>query len=232
MPPYVCHAVVLLFWGFCILQGTTLKCHICQSDESQSDCLQTSDEMCQPGQDVCTIQTTWRGDLYNDMNLVKSCGVSSECPGSSHTTSSCQPYEAGWSCTLCCKDNLCNSGANGNVPRPPPYPPIPDPLVRRLTSGCGTTKDNCQTTLTWSDESRRIQINKQCASQNNILVGNIFQYTAQCNIPAVDPGYCVTCCLDNSCMLETTDAAVRPIVFTSLHQSLLLLTTVLTRLLC
>ena len=94
-----------------------------------------------------TVRT---GSLYHEMNIVKSCSTSDECPPDNQTAPSCYQDESGWACTACCREDYCNDGANGSAPRPPPYPPMPDPLIQRLTRDCGTPMDYCTTTLSWS----------------------------------------------------------------------------------
>ncbi|XP_072047405.1 uncharacterized protein [Amphiura filiformis] len=203
--------IISLYLVHCIPSGYSLRCHICDSFGSSSNCTDAPLEKCSRSEDACVISTTWTGKIFNEMKVTKSCGSSDVCHNIDSNQPICYQTENGWECQLCCQKDGCNSGGNGEAPRPPPYPPVPQPLVERLTATCVPPSD-CRSVgqrLLWDDKSSTVLVNEICTSPGSSIQNYHQNYLKreQCNIPS-EPGFCVKCCTDdcknNGSQLQTS----------------------------
>lgn len=193
---------------FCSPLVYSLYCHHC-GDSPDDPCNESKTiRHCPKSMDLCSLQATWSGDLYNEMSIIKSCMNSTLCPNGSAESgeSSCLRTHKGLTCTMCCKGDGCNNGEYGEIPRPPPKPPIPQTLVNRLISPCEDIGTNCETTVTWSDYDQRLQVKKQCQKENPSYVDEDlipYSISEECNVDS-DDIFCVDCCAGKHCHSSTT----------------------------
>ncbi|XP_070571040.1 uncharacterized protein [Ptychodera flava] len=190
-------------------QVTSLKCHHCVEVNDSGDCSNAALVECTDEQDMCRTVVSWPDNGSSEMTLVKSCSNSSECRESDETgTPTCYPSAQGWVCVYCCRDNICNQGGVGRVVRPPPIPPVPEPLVQRLAGDCGRNSRFCATSITWSDAENFVSINKFC-SQPETEDYAVAETSTLCD-EEENPDFCVSCCISemNTCFSNINSANV------------------------
>ncbi|XP_077997688.1 uncharacterized protein LOC144450824 isoform X2 [Glandiceps talaboti] len=183
-----------------------LKCHHCVENVENNDggCNNASLVECTEEQDKCLTLTTWPDDGPHEMTLAKSCTINTECRGSENTyTPTCYPTEEGWACVYCCPGDGCNQGGSGSLPRPPPIPPVPEPLVQRMTGDCGKNSEACATTVSWSDADNAVSINKFCSKPVKE------DYADTGSSEHCENQFCVSCCISemNTCYGNNVSSA-------------------------
>ncbi|XP_071481070.1 uncharacterized protein [Diadema setosum] len=153
------------------------------------------------------------------MTMSRYCGFVSECPRESlDRTPFCNQTEGKLTCTICCKENLCNNGGKGKLLRPPPCPPVPEPLVKRLAENvCEVEEEeqSCSTSLWWTEESTVVNVMAICEESNSTDVSySLVGHTNSCtNDNQNETGICITCCADGLCSnAKNQSATVFPIL--------------------
>ncbi|XP_002733566.1 uncharacterized protein LOC100369512 [Saccoglossus kowalevskii] len=187
-----------------------LRCQHCIESNNDQGCNNTHSVVCTTQQDVCMIMTTWI-DTPNSMQLSKSCSHTEECKGSEQNKSpTCYQTQDGWACVFCCHGDDCNNGGVGVIPRPPPIPPVPEPLIDRLDGDCGDNSRACAVALTWSEPESLVTINKFCSQPSNDVITEHFE--SSCD-KEDSPDFCVSCCISemNSCLSNVNSATTRAV---------------------
>lgn len=185
-----------------------LSCYKC---DTESSCQSPEQKTCDDDFDACVLKTTWKGDLYMETAVYRYCGFASECPRTSpDRTPFCNQTEDILTCTMCCQDeDYCNNGGEGKILRPPPYPPVPTPLVKRLAENVCTPEGEaptCSTSMSWTEESSVVNVVAVCGEPAT----NDVPYTLTSSVDTCtnnnedDTGLCVTCCSDGKCSGSTS----------------------------